>query len=1331
MRRTLWLAALALCVGVAALSAVCPAEPDLSFPELLGEHEEPSSAIEALRPAAETDPNAALQLGWLLYVYENDTAGAKALFEQVVEADPGNVWAHVGLGSIASLAGDYATMCEQAAAIVAHDPEHPLVELALYDLHRLWSQVPEARAGTTALLRGFLDDPRVTSHTVRGVALDMLRRDLGWNGLMDERDALLPMMGAVRSWRFAGPFGPFADLTFFAELEPDADPFLADQYVIDGDERATRRYDSRGVDIEPPWVDHGVYYAETFVRTAAPVRALLEVSSADSVRVELNGGTIYLKDEFHTFVPKNETVEVMLPAGWSRLRVKYQAPDTIVMRLLDGRGRPLEVEVDPTAREIAQDVAAQGRLVPTACEAYLNALTEADNPLVLWLVARLHRMRGNTEAAKVTILRSLDAHEGWAASQFLAGMIIGSDSTQPERIARSGAKAHYRRAIELLGTCPPALYTLALYEEHEERYDEAIDMLEQCVEQAPDAVLWYRALYDIFSTRGWAKEREWALEAMRERNADSPDLLWLALRFATELHRFDALHEAEMRLHKGSVGSTYLAGALQRAGRFEEAIVEFERLAREYPENRWHTRTLITLYKTTERFGDAARLVRVLLAEEPRDTGLIKELAAIELKRGRPRDALRLWRQVLELEPADLGARKALALHGRKEEFDEHDIDVAPYLADTSLRERYAEYASVLVVDYSIEQIFDTGSSRQLVHQLVLVNTKAGIQQWGEFGMPYGGELLALRVIKPDGTIIEPELVEGKDSISLAGLAEGDFVEMKYIASRGGSRGGRASFLGPRFFFCSGDEPMHLTRYLVMAPRELELEIEQLNMDEEPTTWTRGPWRFWQWERHEVEPIRPEPGGVSADEYMPWVRVGFGQRIAVEPAVYEDDNIGMTTPTLELRRLVEELITPEMGHEEIVRTLHTWVNTNIDGGNCGPNLYSRASHTLGEKRGCRMALLKALLDMAGIGSHVVMVRNTPAFDSEVFPSENRFSYGLLLVDDEHGQPSIWLDLNNKFYPYGLVHTHAQGGRAVVLRNVDEWTPGLEVDLEQAREEVRVPVWPETHVPYHIDADLHVDKDGVLDATVSVTLTSLMGAGVRSALEQVDEDQLERMNQMTVNHYFRGATVSDYSIENRTTFSEPFVARATFTAPQYARVRGRTLRFNQPLMALNLRKTYARVTERKTPLALFGLPSSRTRITITLPEGVTLTEGLSPLVLESDFGSYKFSFEYDEAAHRAVIEREFILPNQRVQPADYERFVAFCRTIDEHEEGELKVLLPEEAEPEAEQPADVEDAGEPEELKQPDEPADEGEAPVDEKAPEEAQEAAQEAALLWH
>jgi tetratricopeptide (TPR) repeat protein len=1312
MKRALLLLT-ALALGVAALVLRGPCAAEETFPPtLLGAGEEAAHAIEALRPAAETDLNAALRLAWLLHVYANDNAGAKALFERVVAADPGNVWARFGLASIGTIEGNMRAAFEQMRAVVEHHPEHPLAEIALWDWTGLWGQVPEARQGVGPILTALLDEPDVTSPETRRLALGLLRRDLEWHGQMDESRALLEATGAVRSWRFAGPFGPLQDLMFYARLAPEADAVLATSYTNEGKPLPTRRYDAREPDIEPPWLGRGVCYAETFVRPRAPGRAIVSVSLSGPVRVELNGAPVYFKDTLRAFAPETETCETTLPAGWSRLRLKFQSGSGLVVRLLDERGRPLAVEVDPTPRRVTQAPAAPGRLVPTACEAYLGTLAEGDpdNPLVLALVAQLDELRGDREAAKAAALHGVEGHDAWAGGQLVAADVLGADTTQPERIARSQAKAHYERALQLAGTCPVALYALARYEQQERRFKEAIEKLEQCVAQAPETALWQRALYDIYADRDWPKERAEALNTIARLNPDSPETVALVRSDAGGRNLFEAESEAALRQHRGVEGSSILAEQLWRHGKLDEAIAEYERLAAAEPDVTWYTRRLAALCEEAGRFERAARLLRGLLADEPRDTGLLHDLASVELQLGRGSEVVRLWRQILAEEPTDQTVRRALALHGMAEVFDDYAIDVAPYLADASLRERYVNYAAVLVVDYAIEQVFADGAARQYTHQLVLVNTKAGIEQWGEPDVPPGAELLELRVIKPDGTIIEPELIGGKGDISLTGLSEGDFIELEYIEPLQTYDDEAPAFLGPRFVFCSDSEPMDLTRYILMAPVSLELTIERANMGVKAKTWTRSGWRFWQWERHQVEPVRDEPLAVGMEEYMPWVRAGFGLRAGFEAAQNEDANIGTTRATLEVRRTVESLVKPGMDREAIVRTLHDWVNANIDGGATGPAMYQSASQTLGDRRGNRMALLKAMLEAAGIRSRVVMARPVTAFDSAVFP--NSSDYGLLLVEDEAGRFDQWVDLNDKFYPLGFVHPAVQGGRAVVLRDVEGAEPSMALDLDAPREELRVPVWPETQVTQQVEADLHVDAAGDVEGTVATTYTSVAAAGLRGALERVDEDALARYLQQLANSDFRGAKLTDYAVEHRKDFDQPLVFRLSLSAPKYARVRGRNLRFNQPLFPLELRKAYLGVPERKTPMALFSPPSVRHRIVITLPAGTTLRQGLEPLALESAFGSYKYSFSFDEAAAQVVIEREFLLPIQRVQPEAYAAFAAFCRAIDVHEEEELRVILPEAA-PEEAPPKETA----PEEVT-PEEPAPEEQPPAVEPPAEE-------------
>jgi len=118
MKRARFLTAFMVCVWLLSFGGLWKAVAEPDSPVLLGPGEDAASAIEALGPAAETDLNAALRLGWLLHVYANDNARATPLFERVAEAAPDNVWARFGLASVAKLEGDFAAVAEQMAAVV-------------------------------------------------------------------------------------------------------------------------------------------------------------------------------------------------------------------------------------------------------------------------------------------------------------------------------------------------------------------------------------------------------------------------------------------------------------------------------------------------------------------------------------------------------------------------------------------------------------------------------------------------------------------------------------------------------------------------------------------------------------------------------------------------------------------------------------------------------------------------------------------------------------------------------------------------------------------------------------------------------------------------------------------------------------------------------------------------------------------------------------------------------------------------------------------------------------------------------------------------------------
>jgi hypothetical protein len=95
------------------------------------------------------------------------------------------------------------------------------------------------------------------------------------------------------------------------------------------------------------------------------------------------------------------------------------------------------------------------------------------------------------------------------------------------------------------------------------------------------------------------------------------------------------------------------------------------------------------------------------------------------------------------------------------------------------------EGTAARVLDYSSLWIHPDGSSRMLEHELIPIQSQEAITKLAEQRVP-AGLLLRMRVIKKDGTILEPEFVEGKKTVTMPHLEIGDYIETENITSQGG-----------------------------------------------------------------------------------------------------------------------------------------------------------------------------------------------------------------------------------------------------------------------------------------------------------------------------------------------------------------------------------------------------------------------------------------------------------------------------------------------------------------------------------------------------------------
>ena len=233
---------------------------------------------------------------------------------------------------------------------------------------------------------------------------------------------------------------------------------------------------------------------------------------------------------------------------------------------------------------------------------------------------------------------------------------------------------------------------------------------------------------------------------------------------------------------------------------------------------------------------------------------------------------------------------------------DAHRLDGRAVIAAfEASRRRYAAPA-VVVLDRTVERVFPDGAELTLTHEIVRVQSKDAIDHWAEVEVPAGAEVLTLRTHKPDGTTREPEDIAGKDTVSAANVAIGDYIEWELLETKPPSAAFAPGFLADRFFFQSFDAPLDRTELVLVTPRATALAFDRRGGAPEPqarpgaddTTVTT-------FARTGVPQLYAERAAVPAIEYVPSVRASSALDFSIWTRYVAEQLVGTTRSSPALR----------------------------------------------------------------------------------------------------------------------------------------------------------------------------------------------------------------------------------------------------------------------------------------------------------------------------------------------------------------------------------------------------------------------------------------------
>jgi len=895
--------------------------------------------------------------------------------------------------------------------------------------------------------------------------------------------------------------------------------------------------------------------------------------------------------------------------------------------------------------------------------------------------------RGDVDAALALGAR-LAARRRFAPGLTLSAAIARDDPTRPAAFARDAARGLLRAALAADSGDARAWQGLASIELEADHLREAVDDARAAAHAAPH---WWApeiVLAHALRARGLEFDADGALERAAAATRHGPtldapcQLVEALLRRADDRRELTERARLEDALAACDATSETRIDRLRARGELaaEERVLRASlRLA---PDRDELLGDLAEVLGAEGRPDDALAALAALVERAPADPSLRVRLADAQAAIGHEAEARRTASAALALRPDAADVRRAARALAVPLPLDAYRLDGRAVIADFAVSGRHYDAPAVVVLDRAVERVFPDGAQMTLTHEIVRVQSKDAIDRWAEVEVPAGAEVLTLRTHKPDGTTREPEEIAGKETVSAANVAIGDYIEWELLEAKGAAGAFAPGFLGDRFYFQSFDAPLDRTELVLVTPRLTKLAFDRRAGAPAPRA-QDGPddTTVTTFATTSVPQLFVERAAVPAAEYVPSVRASSALGFQVWTRYVAEQLFGTTRSSPALRERARLLATRPSAapsnaapddRARLASAVVAWVTENIE---AADDLRDGATETLARGSGNRLALILALLRELGVPARPVLARSRLVAEAAApAPAQelDDFADALVEIDLPAGRAPVYVDPRLRHAAFGYLPPNLDGARTLSLPD-----GRLGVARSSGTADHR-----------SVDVTIRLDEQGGGVAVATEELTGWPALEWAELVEKFGTDRArlrQDFEQRWLGVQFPGARLRDLEVtlprDAPGAGVQPVHVRYSFVSPQLA-VRGdHEIKLLPTFFRSQPGHRFATEPRRSTTLVLgFDVPFHMTA-TVELPRAAKLVEPLGAAAegrVERK-GAYRF---VEERRRRAgspdvdvlVLTRESTLPLTRVAPADYPGVAADLRRVDGLEQQEIRIRL---------------------------------------------------------
>jgi len=477
----------------------------------------------------------------------------------------------------------------------------------------------------------------------------------------------------------------------------------------------------------------------------------------------------------------------------------------------------------------------------------------------------------------------------------------------------------------------------------------------------------------------------------------------------------------------------------------------------------------------------------------------------------------------------------------------------------------------------------------------------------------------------------------------------GDYLEIEHITNQAPERFKGRTYRGPHWFFREADKGYWRSEFVTITPKDRPLEIETLGSVPAPKVVEKSTFVERRWRMDESPPAPEEPDSVSPREFLPSVRIGWGQSLEDTLARLVDVATDETPLDPRLKRRALEIVSGAnlSDKDAVAKRAYAWVLENVEEGQ-----ESDGRRSILGKSGSRQAAFSHILRQLGIPVDFAIARNKLAMPPRGKMSEVE-GYDALLLRVDTGRGVRWITVRDKFAPYAYVPAEVRGQTAVVLK---QGTPRETISAAGVSDGIVI----------QGRADLR--EDGSAQVELVQQFTGKVGISMRGIFDKVPESKrFDFVETRLLARNLPGARVRDVKLENMAQLGEPLVMKVKAEVSQLVRpdTRGLVLKSLFPLHLAQL----ATLQTRQTPLLLGASSHFELDFQIVAPKSVRMPASIPSGTVKD--GERIVDVKDSVAGQSIRLLRTIDLPAARVQPgAEYAAFVDFVQKADTLVEREI-------------------------------------------------------------